>query len=191
MATFDAFGAPQFGINDCKVATWNSAGTFATAVDVPAIQVLNTTMRVVSAELTGDDTIVASASRPIGAQITLRFGSVNLSVLEVLTGNAVTSSVASPNNVKKLRVNGGERFPYFAIAGKAFAEEGSGAFELFIPKCKIMGDVNLVQLSYGEFAIPELTVMAVPDSSYGLINLIEVETARALAIPPLNIPTNS
>lgn len=188
---FDSFGAPQFGIADCKIATWNSAGSYGTAVDVMAIQALNTTMRVVNAELTGDDTIVATASRPIGAQITFRFGSVNLSVLEVLLGISVTSSVASPNNVKKLRVAGGEKMPYFGLVGKALAEEGSGDFLVFLPKCRIMGDVNLVQLEYGNFAIPELTVMAVADASYGVLNLIERETAGTFTIPPANIPTIS
>lgn len=189
MATFDAYGAPQFGINDCKIATWTATDTYDTAVDVPAIQALNTVMRVVNAELTGDDTIVATASRVIGAQITLRFGSVNLDVLEVITGNSATSSVASPNEVKTLRILAGTRLPYFGIVGKALAEEGSGDFLVFIPKCKVMSDITLVQLEYGQFAIPEMTVMAVDDESYGPINLIERETAAAITIPPANVPT--
>lgn len=188
---FDLFGAPQFGLADCKVAAWQGEGSYGTAVDVMAIQALNTVMRVISAELPGDDTIVASASRPIGAQITLRFGSVNLGVLEVIFGITATSSVATPNTVKLLRIAGGERLPYFGIVGKALAEEGNGDFLVFVPKVKIMGDVNLVQLEYGQFAIPEMTVMAVPDEIYGTINLIPRETTGVFTIPPANIPTIS
>lgn len=189
MALFDDYGAPQWGINDCKIAVWTATDTYGSAVDVPAIQALNTVARVSSAELQGDDRIVATASRVIGAQITLRFGSINLGVLEVLTGNTATSSVSSPNEVKNLRVLAGNKLPYFGIVGKALSEEGSGDFLVFIPKAKIMGDINLVQLEFGNFAIPELTVMAVDDETYGPINLVERETAAAVTIPPANIDT--
>lgn len=186
---FDAYGAPQYGLNDAIVAPWTAEGTWGSAQDVMSVQALNTVMRVVSAELTGDDKITASASRPIGAQITFRMGGVSLPVLEIITGNSATSSVATPNAVKTLRIAGGERMPYFAICGKALAEEGSGDFLVFLPKCKVMGDLNLVQLAYGEWAIPEFTVMAVADGDYGIINLVERETAAAITIPPANVPT--
>lgn len=186
---FDLYGAPQFGLADAVIAPWTGAGTFGDEQDVMSVQAINTVMRVVSAELTGDDVITATAARAIGAQITFRMGGVSLPVLEIMTGNAATSSVATPNAVKTLRIAGAERFPYFSICGKALAEEGDGDFLVWIVKCKIMGDLNLVNLSYGEFAIPEMQVMAVPDSVYGLVNLIERETTAAITIPPANVPT--
>jgi len=185
---FDAYGSPSYGLSDVKIAPWTAEGTWGSAQDVMAAQALNTVIRVVSAELTGDDTIVAQASRPVGAQITFRMGGVTLGVLEIMTGNSATSSVATPNAVKNLRIAGGERFPYFALCGKALAEEGQGSMEVFIPKCKIMGDLNLVQMEYGAFTIPEFQVMAVADGDYGIVNIIQVETARAITIPPANIP---
>lgn len=184
---FDAYGAPQYGLNDVKVAAWNATDDYGTEVDVMSAQALNTVMRVVSAELTGDDQITATASRAVGAQITMRMGGVSLGALEVMTGSTPASSLSTPNQVKNLRIVGGQRMPYFGIVGKALAEEGDGDFLVFIPKAKIMGDVNLVQLEYGTFAIPEMTVMAVGDESYGAVNLVERETAAAVTIPPANI----
>lgn len=184
-------GGPPFGLNDCAIAAYTATNTYGNEVDVYSVQALNVTMRTVQAELNGDDKITAVASRPIAAQITFRFGGVSLAALEVMTGNTATSSVASPNNIKNFRLTGGEDMPYFGLIGKALGADAAGQVEVFIPKCKIMGDVNLVQLEYGTFSINEVTVMAVPDDTYGLINIIEAEATRALAIPPLNIPTIS
>lgn len=174
---FSAFGAPQFGLRDCKVAAWTSTGVYGAAVDVMSVQQLGGTLRVAAAELVGDDTITATGSRVVGGQITLRFGSINLAALEVILGNTATSSVASPNTVKQLKMVGGDALPYFGLAGVALAEEGVGSFTVFYPKCKIMGDIQLVNLAYGEFAIPEITIQAVDDATFGVLSLIEQQTA--------------
>lgn len=183
-------GTPPFGLSDCAVAAYTATNTYGNEVDVYSVQALNVTMRTVQAELTGDDQITAVASRPIAAQIEMRFGGVSLAALEVMLGLTATSSISSPNNIKNLKVNGGTDLPYFGLIGKSLAAEGDGQLEVFIPKCRIMGDVQLVQLEYGTFSINTVTLMAIPDSTYGLINIIEAESTRALAIPPLNIPTS-
>lgn len=186
-------GSPQFGLADCKIALWTAAGTYGTAVDVMSVQLLGTNMDVVSAELTGDDQITAQASRAIAGTVTLRFGGISIAALEVLVGNTATSSIASPNNVKNLRINGGDNMPYIGLIGRAVAEEGSGDFLLYIPKARVMGNITIAQLEYGSFAIPSVELRAVHDASYGIINLITRETAStaALVLPPVNIPVNS
>jgi hypothetical protein len=186
-------GSPQFGLADCKIALWTAAGTYGTAVDVMSVQLLGTNMDVVSAELTGDDQITAQASRAIAGTVTLRFGGISIAALEVLVGNTATSSIASPSNVKNLRINGGDNMPYIGLIGRAVAEEGSGDFLLYIPKARVMGNITIAQLEYGAFAIPQVELRAVHDASYGIINLITRETAStaALVLPPISIPVNS
>lgn len=186
-------GGPTFGLQDVKIAAWNGADDYATEVDVMSAQSLNTVMRVVTAELTGDDVITATASRPVGSQITMRFGGVSIAALEVMIGNTATSSVASPNNVKTFRVAGGESLPYFGITGRAIgAEDPTQDTLVFLPKVKIMSDFNLIQMEYGQFSIPEVTLMGVADSSYGIINLIQRETgSTTVEVPPANVPTIS
>lgn len=190
MPLFDDYGAPQFGLNDVKIAAWNATNSYGSAVDVPSVQMMGATLRMMSAELTGDDRITAAAARAIGGQVRIRFGSINIRALEVLLGNTATSSVASPNAVKSFRVVGGDNMPYFGIVGKALAEEGSGDTLVFLPKVKIMSDVTLAQLEYGTFAIPEFEALAVDDDTYGAINIIERQTAGSVVIPPANIPGN-
>lgn len=186
---FDIYGAPSFGLKDCKVAGWTSAGVYtSTGVDVPSVQMLSTMLHTVTAELTGDDTITATAARAISGEVKLRFGSVSIAVLEVLFGLTATSSIASPNRVKQFKIPGGTRFPYFGLGGIALAEEGVGDLEVFMPKCKITGDITLVHLEYGMFAIPDLTVRAVDDATFGIINVIEHEAAlTVVVIPPVSI----
>lgn len=185
---FDSFGAPQFGLCDVKIAAWNATNSYGTVVDVMSAQQLGGTMRISSAEMTGDDKITATGSRVVGGEIRLRFGGISLAALEVLLGNTATSSVASPNIVKQLKMVGGDNLPYFGLIGQALAAEGIGDFLIFYPKCKIMSDVQLVNLAYGEFAIPEMTIMAVDDDTYGVFSLVERQTTGAVTVlPPANI----
>lgn len=181
---FDSFGAPQFGLQDVKIATWTATDTYGAAVDVPSVQLMGTTLSQVSAQLEGDDTITASASRAVGGEVRLRFGSISLLALEVLLGNTSTASGAVQDH---LMVSGGDNMPYIGICGKALAEEGTGDTHIFIPKCKLMGDLTIAQLEYGQFAIPEATIAIVDDATYGLINVVEHSTSVDVAIPPTNI----
>lgn len=181
---FDSFGAPQFGLQDVKVATWTATDTYGTAVDIPSVQLMGTTLATVSAQLEGDDTITASAARAIGGEVRVRFGSISILALEVILGNTSTASGSVQDH---LMVSGGDNMPYIGICGKALAEEGSGDTHIFIPKCKLMGDLTIAQLEYGAFAIPEATIQIVDDATYGLINVVEHSTSVAVAIPPTNI----
>ena len=181
---FDSFGAPQFGLNDVKIATWNATDDYDTAVDVPSVQLMGTTLQTVSAQLEGDDEITASAARAIGGEVRVRFGSISIAALEIILGNDSTASGSAQDHLK---VSGGDAMPYIGICGKAKAEEGSGDTHVFIPKCKLMGDLTIAQLEYGQFAIPEATVQIVDDTTYGLINVVEHSTDTAVAIPPTNI----
>ena len=183
---FDAFGAPQFGLSDCKIATWNATNSYGSAVDVYSVQLLGAVLQIVSATLTGDDTITATAARAVGGEVRIRFGSVQIPALEVLIGNTATSSVASPNIVKQLKIVGGDNMPYIGLCGKALGEEG-GDFLVFFPKLRIMSDITLATLEYGAFSIPELTLQAVDDATYGICSVIERQTAGTVVIPPANI----
>lgn len=183
---FDSIGAPQFGIKDAKIATWNATDDYGTAVDVPSIQLLETTLRIVSAELEGDDEITATASRAIGAECRMRWGSVSIAALEVLLGIDSVES-GSPATQDHLKVTGGANMPYIGIVGKMIAEEGEGDFHVFIPKVKVMSDMNIASGEYGQFSIPEVTLMGVPDATYEALNLVPHSSDTEIAIPPTNI----
>lgn len=181
---FDSFGAPQFGLSDVKVAAYTATNSYGTAVDIPSVQMMGGIVQVVSAQLEGDDEITDSHAQAIGGQVQIRFGSVSIAALEVLLG---IDSVLSADTYDWLQVDGGDNMPYFGICGKVAATQGDGDLHIFLPKVKIMEDVTLSSAEYGQYIIPETTAQAIPDATYGIINLIEHETATAIAIPPTSI----
>lgn len=184
---FDSFGAPQFGINDAKVAAYNGTDDYGTAVDVPSIQMLNTDIRVLSGELEGDDQITDSHAQVIGGMVRMRFGSLSIAALEVLLGIDSSPSGSTPDQVDQLKISGGDNMPYVGISGKIAATQGDGDLHVFIPKCKITSDFTLVQGEYGSYTIPDVELNAVDDATYGVALVIEQETAANVAIPPTNV----
>lgn len=181
---FDSFGAPQFGLNDVKVAAYNATNDYGTEVDVPSVQMMGAVLQQIAAQLEGDDSITDSGASAIGGEVRIRFGSVSIAALEVILGNASTASGAVQDHLK---VSGGDTMPYFGICGKVNATVGSGDLHIFLPKVKIMQDVELASAEYGQYIIPEMTAQAVDDTTFGIINLIEHSTVAAVAIPPTNI----
>ena len=184
----DTYGAYSFGLRDCKVKTWASAGTYSgTAADVPNAKKLDVVPEFVTGKQTGDDAIVAVASRLIGADATLTFGSMSLDALTIFLGTTPTSSVTSPNEVKQFKPLLGTRMPNIGISAVAYSENDSGSFNVFLPKCKVMS-VNFGGMEYGAFKDVEITLYGVADSTYNAINLIEQETAVTTAVvPPANV----
>lgn len=180
-------GQVTFGLNDAKIAVWNGDGTYGTAVDVPSVQQVSVVLQFSSAQLTGDDKITATASRAIGGTATVRWGSISLAVLEVMLGGSITSSIASPNNVRNFRVPGGGAAQYFGLVGRALADDGQDT-HVFLPQCKITGDLPIASMAYGEFTIPEAPLTLVADETWGVLNIVMHETAAVIAVPPASIP---
>lgn len=176
-------GAPQFGVNDARVANWIATNSYGTLTDVMGIQMAQATIQIISAIANGDDKIVAAASRLTGAQLQMRFVGMNPSMMSVITGIA-TDTISSIINMQFV---GGERMPYFGAIVKALSEE-IGDTWVFLPKCKIMSDFVLFQGEFGTFSTPEVTVQCVADTTWGLANFITHPTDVAITvIPPANI----
>lgn len=178
-------GSPQFGLSDGRIQTWASAGTYSGSItDVMSIQMAGFTLQQISAVLTGDDQETASDTRSVGGQLQMRFGGLNLDMLVILLGKAI----GTISSVEQQGIQGGHRMPYFGFIGKALAAEAGGDTWLYVPKCKLMGDFPLAMLEYGAFAIPEVTVKAVPDATYGIYSLITHPTDVPITVmPPANI----
>ncbi len=185
MGLFGDYAGPEFGLDDVKIATWNSNGVYGTAVDVPSVQMYTSDLKTVSAELEGDDQITDTHAIGISADIRVKFGSISLEAYEVLTGITSVESTDSPGStgVKTFDV-GNVKFPYIGICGKSYSTQDAGDTQLFIPKCKIMEGFN-VGMQYGQYAIPEITLRAVKDSVYNCImRIVKHQEAVAVTLPP-------
>jgi hypothetical protein len=176
-------GAPQFGVNDAKVATWVTTDSYGTLTDIMGIQMAQASIQIVSAIANGDDKIVAAASRLTGAELQMRFVGLNPSMLSIITGIALDTI----SSVINLQFVGGERMPYFGAIIKSLGEEGGDSW-VFLPKCKIMSNFTIFQGEFGTFTTPEITVQAVEDETWGIANFITHPAEVAITvIPPANI----
>lgn len=170
-----------YGLNDVKVSAWNNPESYGTAQDVESVQMYGATLNLESGQLEGDDVITDINARIQAVKVKLRFAFKALEVLNIITGITVTTSTTVSKNMIITRAS----MPYFAICGRADATEGGGDKWLFVPKCKLMEDVE-VKFEKGQYIIPEVSAMAVYEgATYGMMKLINHATAIATCtIPP-------
>ena len=172
--------AYKFGLNDCKIAVWNSAESYGTAVDVESAQMMGVQFQTESGQLEGDDIITDAHAKIQAVQGRLRFGFKDLAVLEVLTGVTNTESPPTSESMKFGRDN----MPYFAIIGRVDSTEGGGDMHVFLPKCKLMEGFGL-SMEKGRYVTPEIQFLAVYEGeTYGMGKVIQHATAETPTIPP-------
>lgn len=186
MGLFGDFAGPEFGLDDVKIASLAANGTYGTEVDIPSVQLYEVNPQTVNAQLEGDDKITDTHAIAISAQIRVRFGSIPFEALQILLGeNYVESGSESGGNRTQTLTVGNLTFPYFGIVGRSLATQDDGDTTIFVPKCKIMEGFTF-GMQYGQYVIPELTLMAVKNTdATGIIQIIKHEVAQALTIPPV------
>jgi hypothetical protein len=184
-----SFGGPQFGLREGKLARWLPGGGFGANVNIPSIQVLSYEAVVTNQDLKGNDKLTATASRIEAANVTFRFGSISLEVLEAITGNAMQSSGSGASAYRFVPLTN-RRLPYFGVSGKAASEETEGETHMFAPKCKVVGNFTL-RFEQDNFSIPELSCRAIADDNYKdadgndwVFAPIEYASAKAVSLPP-------
>lgn len=177
-----SFGGPQYDIQDSKIASRVGDGTWGANVDVPSVQMLRGQLRFSTATLEGDARETDTHARAIGGQMTLRFGSVSLAVLEIMLGRDLETSGSTPNRSRRIRVTD-KKMPYFAICGRSEATQGDGDTHIFAPMCKVTEDFDIISLEYGSYSIPEVTVTCLADEYYSVGGEDAVQTVTISGTP--------
>ena len=172
--------AYAFNLNGAVIAPWTNAQTWGAAIAIDAINMYSPVLNTVADTLLGDGGIAALAAAFIGGKIDLEFGVKNLNVFGALSGLSEADSSPTSESLVITQQN----LPYFGINGQIKHDTGAGAYEFFIPKCKIMGDLSFT-LQYGKFWTQRVSAQFVADSVvYGMAKII----SRATAASPLTIP---
>lgn len=170
----------NFGLRDAKIAVWTAAGAWGTNIDVEAIRVFNCALQFTNGRLEGDDRRKSLYSIPVGGTCQLEFGFKDLTVLATLGGWTEADSTTYKALTFTVRT-----MPYIGIAGQVFQEDGVGGYDLFIPKAKIMDNLQFGNLQYGTFWSQRVDAEFIDDDSqYGLARIYARTTASTLAIPP-------
>lgn len=169
-----------FGLKQARIAPWTAAQTWGTIITLDAIRMYSPTIETVNGRLEGDDSIAALFARFISGTVQLEFAVKNINIFATLTG----LTVADSNPTSESIVFDTSRMPYIGINGRIDHDSGAGAYEFFVPKCKLMGNLAF-QAQYGQFMSQRVEAQFIRDSAvYGLAKLI----TRATASDPITIP---
>ena len=144
-----------------------------------ASQTLSFAERILSAELSGSDKLVAVASRSVGVEWSLEEGGIPLNAYAIMTGRTLVSSGTSPGIVYTLSGSGGDCLPYFKIYGRALGEGCTEDLHCKLGKCKITGNIE-GEFSEGEFFVTSCSGIAVNDSTGKAFEWVSHETGEDL-----------
>lgn len=169
-----------FGLRKGLIAPWTAQGTWGTAIQVEALRTFNMRLDTVSGRLEGDDVRSALAAVPVGGSGQLQFGFKSLDVLAALSGLTVVDGGTASDELTFIW----QPFPYFGICIQVYQEDAVGAYDLFIPKCKVMGNLTF-NPQYGQFWSQTVDAEFIDDGgTYGFAKIIARTPASTLAIPP-------
>lgn len=147
-----------------------SALVYGAGVELPYVQMMGMTGRTLSAEGTGNDRIVVVASRRIAGNATVRMQGVPLDALAVITGEPLVEEGAAETLIRTFRYREG-RYPWFGMVGQGLEEEGNGDALLYVPKCKIAGDLAFGTMEYGVLSSLEFPVTALGEGDYDIFDI--------------------
>jgi hypothetical protein len=176
--------ALPYGLRDLELKqVTEGTGTLGALVDLPAARTLTFNEVVESADLRGDDTIVATHESAPSIEWELEAGGISFAAWAILAGGTVTESGVTPNIVRTFARSNQAR-PYFYCEGQVISDNG-GDVHAVLYRCKSTGNVG------GEFTDNEFFLtscsgkgVVVPTgytNAGKLYDLIQNETATAIA----------
>lgn len=172
-----------FGLADAIIASWLAAGSYGDPEDVPHVNMMNATVRTLSAEGTGDDRIVAVPARTIAGTVHVKMTSVPFAVLEIIYGVDLIAVGVDDTFVETLPILAGQRYPWWGIVGQGLEEEGLGDVLLAANKCKVTSDIQLGSMEYGVISSVEFTATCLGEDDYPIFHLQHRATAGELSLP--------
>lgn len=155
-----------FGVADAIIATWVGTGEYGDPIDVPHVNMVNATTRVLSAEGTGDDRIVALPAIIIAGTVQVRMTAVPFNVLEIIYGIDLISVGADATLVETLPIYAGQQLPYWGLVGLGKEAEGLGGVLLGANKAKVASDISLGAMEYGVISSVEFTATCLGEDDY-------------------------
>lgn len=155
-----------FGVSDGIIATWEGTGEYGDAIDLPHIQMINATTRILSQEGTGDNKIVALGAIILAGTVQVRMTAVPLNVLEIIYGIDLVTLGVDLTLIETLPIYAGQRLPYWGVCGLGEEAEGLGGMIMAANKCKVTSDIQLGQMEYGVLSSVEFTATALGEDDY-------------------------
>lgn len=171
-----AYGDKTYGLRDVQIKQLPGGS----AVDLPAAQTFTFTEKISSAEMRGDDAVVAVVSNPVSVEWSLEAGGINLEAWAAMTGRTVATAGTTPDEAKTYTASADDVFPYFMVAGKSVGD-GIDDIHVILYKCKLTEPPNG---SFGdeEFMKSKISGIAIDDGSNGIMDIVQNETAADISL---------
>lgn len=163
-----------FGLRDIKLVSIDGL----TVVELPAAQELTWSENIVSAELKGDDKVVATVGFPESVEVNLAAGGISLEALAFISGDSKVLTGSTPNRRETFTRTAGRNFPYRQVWGRALGA-GNDALWVKFKNVKFNGLEGNIQNE--EFYITNGGGMAIADSNDVLYELVKLETDAELS----------
>lgn len=165
MAGIFEFGGNSYDIDDVRVFINHNNGTFGTKIDVPSINMFRIEFVMKNQRAQGDGGITALASAVESINVTMRNVGISRDHWAVMFPSSSYEYGTTPNREEDLFIEAGAPNPYFGALARIFdGESQSAGAIIFIPRIKVMNNVQW-QAEYNTFVAPEITGMAVPETT--------------------------
>lgn len=167
------------GIRDMKIAAWTAENTYGTAYDLLGARNMSVEWVVETDELRGDDVVLDRYTKPVSVTVRIEQASVDLEAVDMLMGGTLVSGAA----YEDFFVGEDDEVPYVAVAGRIVGSGGSNDLHIFVPKCKLAGNLQL-QAQVDTYMLPGAEFQGVNEgATNGMFRLRKFTALTALEIP--------
>lgn len=173
---------PTYGAKIAKIGTRDGDGTYSNIIQVGAIQLFNMQVVVQHDELEGDDIVVDEVTQPKKGKGKLRIGGMTQEAVKVFTGQTLSSSGSTPNQLTRMRVTA-KKLGYFGFVGMSEGSDGIGARTGFCPKCKITSDFDIFGGEGNKYRTTDIDIDLLFDDTYTITGVNEIQTVTITGTP--------
>jgi hypothetical protein len=179
---WDFLNGPTFNIHQAYIAPWLGPGLWGPAVEIPAVNLVTGSGKVVSKQLEGRGRIEDVASVLTEGTGQVKFGGISLAILKILTGWAYSDSGSTPNRIRQTKFSVGN-LPYWGLTASVYVNAANGLVQLFVPKGIISSDFMVAGASQYAYTLPDLKVEFVADDGYTQGGTTAVQTVTLSGTP--------
>lgn len=167
------------GLRDVKIASWNGVNSYGTAYDFYGARNMSLTWTVETDQAEGDDVVLDRYSKIIAVTVNIEQAAVDLEAMDMLTGGTLVSNAS----YEDLLIEQDDNLPYVAIAGRSASSDGNSDLHIFVPKCKIAGNLDFAA-QYGQYSFPAAEFQGVNEGTVnGMLRMRKFTASTALEIP--------
>lgn len=170
------YGNTPFGLNQITIIPAGGGS----AVALEAAQEMQCEEETQTAQLEGNDTVIAAKSTVRQVKWSLKGGGISAEALAALTGRSVTVTGSGSTEKTKVSTVGGVGYGYCKVQGKSLGDSGSD-IHVILYKCQVT-KVTPIAMKYGEYQTFACEGVAIADTGQSnlIMDVIQNKTAAAL-----------